>query len=74
MPPTKDATVWRRTVAANRGPGALTDQESLKIIVRPHGASTAIELHGESELAGLPSIRRAISKVMEGAPDSGSRS
>ena len=60
-------------MAANRGPGALTDQESLKIIVRQHGASTAIELHGDSELVGLPSIRRAISTVMEGASGSGSR-
>lgn len=56
-------------MAANRDPGAPTDQEGLKIIVRQHGTTTAIQLHGEWDLAGLPSICRAISKVMESAPE-----
>ncbi|HKO26426.1 MAG TPA: STAS domain-containing protein [Solirubrobacteraceae bacterium] len=55
-------------MTANRDPGALTDQKGLEIIVRQHGTTTAMELYGEWDLAGLPSIRQAISTLMDGAP------
>jgi anti-anti-sigma factor len=52
-------------VPANRDPGSLNEPASLKIVVR-EGTTTTIEVHGEWDLAGLPSIRQAISRVMDG--------
>lgn len=67
--PREDPTVWRRTVAANRDPGSLNEPEGLEIVVRREGTTTAIDVHGEGDLAGLASIRQPISRVMDDLPE-----
>jgi anti-sigma B factor antagonist len=54
---------------ANPGPGPLDDLVGLKIVVHEQGATIAIELHGEWDLAGLPSVRQTFSRVLGGAHD-----
>ena len=56
-------------MCANRDPGGLNHLEGLKIVVREQGTTTAIALHGEWDLAGLRSIRQAISKVLDDVPE-----
>jgi anti-anti-sigma factor len=56
-------------VAADRFPGCPNDPERLKIVVREQPTTTAIELHGEFDLAGLPSIHEAISRVLGDGPE-----
>jgi anti-anti-sigma factor len=56
-------------VAANGDPGLPNEPEGLNIVVRREGTTTAIEVHGEWDLAGLPSIRQAISWVMDDLPE-----
>jgi anti-sigma B factor antagonist len=56
-------------VGTNRDPGCLSETECLKIMVREQGTTTAIELHGEWDLAVLRSIRWAISGVLDDVPE-----
>lgn len=56
-------------MTASRDPSPLNDLDGLKIVVGEQGATRAIELHGEWDLAGLPSIRQAISRALDGVPD-----
>jgi anti-sigma B factor antagonist len=56
-------------VAANRDPRSLNEPDGLEIVVRREGTTTAIEVHGEWDLAGLASIRQAISWVMDDLPE-----
>ena len=56
-------------MAANRDPGFPNDPDSLNIVVRRDGTTTAIEVHGEWDLAGLASIRQAIAWVMDDLPE-----
>jgi anti-anti-sigma factor len=51
-------------VAENGDQGLLNEPAGLKIVVRA-GTTTTIEVHGEWDLAGLPAIRQAISRVMD---------
>ena len=54
---------------ANRDPGSLNEPAGLRIVLRRQGTTTAIEVHGDWDLAGLPSIRQAISRVMDDRPE-----
>lgn len=56
-------------MTTQRAPGPLNDLDGLKIVVREQGDTTTIELHGEWDLAGLPSIRQALSGALAGVPD-----
>ncbi len=56
-------------MGANRDPDYLSDTEWLEIVVREQGTTTAIELHGEWDLAGLRSVRQAISRVLDDVPE-----
>jgi anti-anti-sigma factor len=56
-------------VAANRDPGSLNEPEGLESVVRREGTTTAIEVHREWDLAGLASIRQAISRVVDDVPE-----
>jgi anti-sigma B factor antagonist len=56
-------------VAANPEPGPLNDPPGLNIVIRQEGAATAIELHGEWDLAGLPSIRQAMTSAPDNVPE-----
>ena len=56
-------------MGANRDLSSPNDLECLTVVVREEGTTAVIELHGEWDLAGLPSIRQAIARVMYGMPD-----
>jgi anti-sigma B factor antagonist len=56
-------------MAANRDPGSLNERAGPEIVVRHQGTTTAIEVHGERDLAGSPSIRQTISRAMEDLPE-----
>jgi anti-sigma B factor antagonist len=56
-------------VAANRDPGSVNEPEGLEIVVRRKGAAAAIELQGEWDVAGLASVRQAISTVIDDVPE-----
>jgi anti-anti-sigma factor len=60
--------VWRQTLAIHRDPGSLSDPGCLTIVVCDKGTTTTIELHRECDLAGLPSVRQAISRAFEAVP------
>lgn len=56
-------------MAAQRGPGSPNVSDSFAVVAHRAGATVSIELHGECDLAGLPSIRQAICTALDAGPE-----